>query len=61
MLRITPDQAELLLAEGSVAALLEPGPDPRFRVEAPTTPTLLDDERDDAATNTEKQRGQTEI
>jgi hypothetical protein len=61
MLRIAPEQTELLLAELSVAALLGPEPDPRFRVEAPTSPTLLDDERDDAAPNTEKQRGQTEI
>ncbi|HXK18982.1 MAG TPA: hypothetical protein VNG33_14320, partial [Polyangiaceae bacterium] len=36
LLRISPERAELLLAEASVSALLEEGPAPRLRVEAPT-------------------------
>lgn len=59
LLRIAPEQAELLLAEASVAALLQPMPEPKLRVDAPAG-TLLDDETD-VAPNTEKQRGQTEI
>jgi hypothetical protein len=59
MLRIDPEQAELLLAEVSVAALLQPGPEPRLRVEAPAS-TVPDDD-DEAAHSTEQQRGRTEI
>ena len=58
ILRIDPEQAELLLAEASVAALLQPDA-PKLRIDAPAS-TLLDDETD-VAPNTEKQRGQTEI
>jgi hypothetical protein len=59
LLRIDPERAELLLAEASVAALLQPTPEPKLRVEGPAS-TVLDDETD-VAPHTEKQRGQTEI
>lgn len=61
LLRIEPERAELLLAEVSVAALLQPGPpgpEPRLRVEPPAATVLAED---DAAPNTEKQRARTEV
>ena len=62
MLRMDPEQAELLLAERSVLALLRDAPEPRLRVELPRS-TVLDDAATEAAAGpqTEKQRGQTEI
>jgi len=36
LLRISPERAELLLAEASVASMLEEAPAPRLRVAAPT-------------------------
>lgn len=42
ILRVSPERAELLLAEASVAALLEPGPAPRLRVPG-AAPTELGD------------------
>ena len=59
LLRISAEEAELLLAEASVAALLAPGPEPRLRVDAPGNTVLA--EEDEAAPNTARQRGQTEI
>ena len=59
LLRIDAEQAELLLAERSVVALLQGRPEPRLRIEAPAA-TALDDSPMEAAPNTEKQRGQTE-
>jgi hypothetical protein len=41
-LRIGPERAELLLAELSVAALLDEGPPPRLRVDAPAVTQLSD-------------------
>jgi hypothetical protein len=62
LLRLDPEQAELLLAERSVLALLKGEPEPRLRVEPPQA-TVLDDSVTEAETGpqTEKQRGQTEI
>ncbi len=59
--RLSPDQAELLLAEASVAAMLAPMPEPRLRVEP--APTVLSEPELDAepAPATVQQRGQTEI
>ena len=36
LLRVSPERAELLLAEASVASMLEEAPSPRLRVAAPT-------------------------
>ena len=58
VLRLDPEQAELLLAERSVLALLRDAPEPRLRVE-PAQATVLDDSVTQAETG-EKQRGQTE-
>jgi hypothetical protein len=62
LLRISPEQAELLLAEVSVAALLSPPAEPRLRVEGPreTERTELGEDLEPAP-NTARQRGQTEI
>lgn len=38
IMRLTPERAELLLAEASVATLLDQGPAPRLRVPGPTDP-----------------------
>jgi len=43
LLRVSPERAELLLAEASVSALLEQAPAPRLRVEAPTQAALAPD------------------
>lgn len=43
LLRIDTDQAELLLAEASVASLLAPAPPPRARVRGETQPTTAPD------------------
>lgn len=61
LLRIDAEQAELLLAERSVVALLQGSSEPRLRVDVPQPVTVLDDPATEAAPNTEKQRGQTEI
>jgi hypothetical protein len=37
LMRLSPERAELLLAEASIAALLNEGPAPKLRVEAPPT------------------------
>jgi hypothetical protein len=58
ILRLDPDQAELLLAERSVLALLRDAPEPRLRVEPPRA-TVLDDSVP-RADPLEKQRGRTE-
>jgi hypothetical protein len=62
ILRLDPEQAELLLAERSVLALLRDTPEPRLRVEPPRA-TVLDESvaEAEAGPQTEKQRGQTEI
>jgi hypothetical protein len=60
LMRIEAEQAELLLAERSVVALLQGSPEPRLRVEGAAA-TGLDDSASEAAPSTEKQRGQTEI
>lgn len=63
ILRIDTEQAELLLAEHSVAALLEGAPEPRLRVEAPGA-TVPGGTQIEAAprpeAETDKQRGRTE-
>jgi hypothetical protein len=57
LLRVSPEQAELMLAEVSVSALLSPSPEPRLRVEGPGD-TVLDEAPLDAPSS-EQQRRQT--
>jgi hypothetical protein len=50
LLRVSPERAELLLAEASVSALLEEAPAPRLRVEAPAQTVLAPDTAHEQAT-----------
>lgn len=66
ILRLSPERAELLLAEASVAALLEHGPAPRVRVSgtlhAPAAPTAFDERASDVSSpGARTVRGDTEI
>lgn len=63
ILRISPERAELALAEASVATLLEEAPAPRLRVAAPPATVLStpDDLAEATAPPAVTQRGDTEI
>jgi hypothetical protein len=63
LMRISPERAELLLAEASVAALLEEVPAPRLRVEAPAAGVLAggNSETEHGATHDKTAAGDTEI
>ncbi len=50
VMRVSPEAAELLLAEASVASYLNEAPAPRMRVESPTTPLSSETERGDNET-----------
>jgi hypothetical protein len=63
ILRVSPERAELLLAEASVATLLEEAPAPRLRVAAAPATVLStpDDLAEATAPPATAQRGDTEI
>jgi len=65
VMRIPPEQAELLLAEASVATYLNEGPAPRVRVDGSTSGTVLGDsaelEETAATEHGRTTRGDTEI
>lgn len=65
IMRIGPEQAELLLAEASVATYLNEAPAPRVRVDASTSGTVLGDsaelEETAATEHGRTTRGETEI
>ena len=59
ILRVAPERAELLLAEASVAALLDPVPAPRVRVAASPTVLSTAADADEAASELGEPRGRT--